>query len=142
MRAPHREGVDRTTPSDQVPVCSAGDNRPVATHIDLARSDGQPVCRARVATSFLARFRGLMGVADLPPGEGLLLPRTRSVHTHFMRFPIDVVFLDDERRVVAIRPALRPWRMASAKRARSVLELAAGECERLGLAEGDLLVES
>ena len=113
----------------------------MASHLDLTRSDGQPVCRARVATSFASRLRGLMGVAELPAGSGLLLPRTRSVHTHFMRFPIDVVFLDDERRIVAIRPALRPWRMASAKGARSVLELAAGECERVGLAEGDALVE-
>ena len=113
----------------------------MAHHLELTRSDGQPICRARVATSFAARFRGLMGVAALPAGEGLLLPRTRSVHTHFMRFPIDVVFLDDERRIVAIRPALRPWRMASAKNARSVLELAAGECERVGLAAGDVLEE-
>ena len=113
----------------------------MATHIDLTRSDGQPVCRARVAKSFAARFRGLMGAAALPAGQGVLFPRTSSVHTHFMRFPIDVVFLDDERRIVAIRPTLRPWRMASAKGARSVLELAAGECERLGLAEGDVLVE-
>ena len=113
----------------------------MATHLNLTRSDGQPVCRARVATSFASRFRGLMGVAELPAGSGLLLPRTRSVHTHFMRFPIDVVFLDDERRIVGIRPALRPWRMASARGARSVLELAAGECDRLGLAEGDALVQ-
>ena len=71
----------------------------------------------------------------------MLFPDTRSVHTHFMRFRIDVVFLDDERRIVAIRPALRPWRMAGAKGARSVLELRAGECERVGLAEGDVLSE-
>jgi uncharacterized protein len=116
------------------------DNRPVASHVELTRSDGLHVCRARVATSFATRFRGLMGVAELPAGTGLLLPRTRSVHTHFMRFPIDVVFLDGERRVVAIRPALRPWRMASARGARSVLELAAGECARLGLAPGDVLL--
>jgi uncharacterized protein len=123
-------------------VCSAGDNRAVDSHLDLTRSDGQPVCRARVAASFLARFRGLMGVAELPAGRGLLLPRTRSVHTHFMRFPIDVVFLDDERRVVAIRRSLKPWRFASAKGARSVLELAPGECARLGLEQGEALVES
>jgi uncharacterized protein len=133
--------VDRTTPSDQLPVGTVGDNRTVATHIELTRSNGQPVCRARVARSFVTRFLGLMGTAALPDGEGLLFPRTRSVHTHFMRFPIDVVFLDDELRVVAIRAALRPWRMAAAKQARSVLELAAGECERLGLAEGEVLVE-
>jgi uncharacterized protein len=117
-----------------------GDNPPVADHVDLMRADGRFICRARVATSFAMRFRGLMGVSELPPEGGLLLPRTRSVHTHFMRFPIDVVFLDSERRIVAITPALGPWRMASARGARSVLELAAGECARLGLAPGDALL--
>jgi uncharacterized membrane protein (UPF0127 family) len=113
----------------------------VASHIDLTRTDGRPVCRARVAKSFAARFRGLMGVADLPAGQGVLFPGTSSVHTHFMRFPIDVVFLDDELHIVAIRPALKPWRFAAAKGARSVLELAPGECERLGVEPGDALVE-
>ena len=108
-------------------------------HLQLTRTDGLPVCRARVATSFGSRFRGLMGAAELPPGEGLLLPGTSSVHTHFMRFPIDVVFLDTERRIVSVVPALRPWRFAAAQGSDSVLELAAGECERLGLAEGDVL---
>jgi hypothetical protein len=114
----------------------------VADHVELTRTDGQLVCRARVATSFASRFRGLMGVAQLPPESGLLFPRSRSVHTHFMRFPIDVVFLDAERRIVSIAPTLRPWRFAAAKRADSVLELAAGECARLGLAEGDVLLEA
>jgi len=117
------------------------DNRPVADHLNLTRTDGAFVCRARVAKSFVSRLRGLLGAADLPGGQGVLFPGTSSVHTHFMRFPIDVVFLDADRRVVAIRPALRPWRIASAKVARSVLELAAGECARIGLAEGDVLVE-
>jgi uncharacterized protein len=107
----------------------------------MTRSDGRFVCRARVASTFLARFRGLMGVAELPTETGVLFPRTSSVHTHFMRFPIDVVFLDESRRVLAVRHSLRPWRLAGAKRASSVLELAAGECERLGLAEGDVLAE-
>ena len=115
---------------------------PVAEHKDLTRTDGRLVCRARVAASFAARFRGLMGVAQLPPTSGVLFPRSRSVHTHFMRFPIDIVFLDAELRIVSVVPALRPWRFATAKRADSVLELAAGECERLGLTEGDLLLEA
>lgn len=110
--------------------------------MDLARPDGRLVCRCRVANSFASRFRGLMGVAQLPPGTGLLLPRTSSVHTHFMRFPLDVVFLDSERRIVSIVEGLRPWRFAKAKRADAVLELAAGECERLGLAEGAVLIEA
>jgi hypothetical protein len=110
-------------------------------YVAFARADGQLVCRARVATSFVSRFRGLMGVAQLAPETGLLLPRTSSVHTHFMRFPIDVVFLDSERRIVSVAATLRPWRLARSKGASSVLELAAGECERLGLAEGVALVE-
>ena len=111
----------------------------MAGDVDLTRADGVGVCRARVAASFLDRLRGLLGTAALPSGTGLLLPRTSSVHTHFMRFPIDVVFLDDGGCILAVRQALPPWRFAAAKGASSVLELAAGECARLGLAEGDVL---
>jgi uncharacterized membrane protein (UPF0127 family) len=113
----------------------------VTRQVELTRASGQRVCRCRVATSFVSRFRGLMGVAHLPPASGLLLPRTSSVHTHFMRFPIDVVFLDSERRIVSLVSALRPWRLAAARTATAVLELAAGEGERLGLSEGDVLRE-
>ena len=113
----------------------------MADHVDLTCSDGRLVCRARVANSFASRLRGLLGVAELAEGSGLLLPRTSSVHTHFMRFPIDVVFLDRERRIVSVVGTLRPWRLAGAKAATSVLELAAGECKRLGLAEGVALLE-
>ena len=111
----------------------------MADEVELTLSDGRPVCRARVARSFGARFRGLMLTASLAPGTGVLFPRTSSVHTHFMRYPIDVVFLDADGRAVSIRPALRPWRFAAVRGASSVLELPAGECARLGLAEGDLL---
>ena len=117
----------------------AADNRWVADYAEVTRDGAQLVCRCRLATSFAARFRGLMGTAELPAGSGLLLPRTSSVHTHFMHFPIDVVFLDADRRIVSVAPRLRPWRFAAAKAAASVLELAAGECERLGLTEGDVL---
>jgi uncharacterized membrane protein (UPF0127 family) len=58
------------------------------------------------------------------------------VHTFFMRFPIDVVFLDRELSVVAVRPDLRPWRTAGARGAKVSLELAAGEATRLGIAPG------
>jgi uncharacterized protein len=57
-----------------------------------------------------------------------------------MRFPIDVVFLDRELRVLKVVPRLSPWRFASGRGARAVLELAAGECERRGLRPGDRLV--
>ena len=104
------------------------------------RSDGAVVCeRCGVADSPLARMRGLLGRAELPAGEGLLLRPAPSVHTWFMRFPIDVVFLGRDLDVLAVRPELLPWRMAAQRGARAALELAAGEASRRGLAVGDRL---
>jgi len=60
-----------------------------------------------------------------------------AIHTHFMHFPIDVVFLDSDQVVIAIERNLRPWRTASCRGAREVVELAAGECDRRGLEVGD-----
>jgi uncharacterized protein len=108
-----------------------------ATTIALLGSDGAPVCeQCRVADAFLLRLRGLAGRRRLPAGHGLLLPRTRSVHTHFMRFAIDVVFLDEDDRVVRIVPRLKPWRTAACRAARAVLELRAGEAEKRRLRVG------
>jgi len=82
------------------------------------------------------RMRGLLGRSSLDPGEGLLLKPCGSVHMFFMRFPIDVVFLDRELSVVAVRPELAPWRTAGARGAKVTLELAAGEAARLGIRPG------
>ena len=60
-----------------------------------------------------------------------------NVHTAFMRFPIDVVFLDADQVVVRIAAELPPWRTVSCRGAREVVELAAGECARRGLEAGD-----
>ncbi len=84
-------------------------------------------------------MRGLLGRRSLPLGRGLFIEPTWSVHTWFMRFPIDVVFLDRDLTVLEIRKDVRPWRMAARLRARSVLELASGECDRLRLDVGDRL---
>lgn len=85
-------------------------------------------------------MRGLLGRGSLPGGEGILLRPAASIHTFFMRFPIDAVFLDRDLVVVGIERNLKPWRAAGRKGARSVLELAAGECERCGLREGEALI--
>jgi uncharacterized membrane protein (UPF0127 family) len=61
------------------------------------------------------------------------------VHTFFMRFPMDVVFLDREGKVVKVVRNLKPWRAAGARGARSALELAAGEAARRGLDVGQRL---
>lgn len=107
----------------------------------LNRADGSIVCeRLLVAERPFARMRGLLGRRSLLPGEGLLLRPAGVVHTCFMRFAIDVVFLDRQGGVVGIAPELRPWRAAGRRGARAVLELPAGECERRGLQNGDRLV--
>jgi uncharacterized membrane protein (UPF0127 family) len=85
-------------------------------------------------------MRGLLGRRELPRGEGVLLRPATSVHTWFMRFPIDVVFLDRELQVQKIVTGLGPWRIAFGRGTRAVLELAAGECERRGLRPGDRLI--
>jgi uncharacterized protein len=84
-------------------------------------------------------MRGLLGRAELGSDEGILLRPAGSVHTFFMRFPIDVVFLDADQVVVAIEPCLAPWKTAGKRGAKAVVELAAGECERRGLQVGDRL---
>jgi uncharacterized membrane protein (UPF0127 family) len=84
-------------------------------------------------------MRGLLGREGLDSGEGLLLRPASSVHTFFMRFPIDVVFLDRALVVLGIHDAIEPWRAASQRGAKAVLELPAGESSRRGLAVGDQL---
>ncbi len=101
---------------------------------------GNVICeRGRVAEHPLKRMRGLLGSRSLPAGEGLLLRPAPSIHTAFMRFPIDVVFLDASLRVVKVTPSLKPWRTAGSRQARSALELPAGESERRGIEPGDQL---
>jgi len=93
-----------------------------------------------VAARPLRRMRGLLGRASLPAGEGILLRPAGSIHTFFMRFPIDVVFLDGEDVVVGIEPELAPWRTAGRRGAKKVVELASGECGRRGVELGDRLL--
>ena len=86
-------------------------------------------------------MRGLLGRRGLEPGEGLLLRPAASVHTFFMRFAIDVVFLDREQRVLKVVERLGPWRTSGCRGARAVVELAAGEAARAGFRVGERLDE-
>jgi len=85
-------------------------------------------------------MRGLLGRSGLADGEGILLRPAGSIHTFFMRFAIDAVFLDRDLVVVGIEPSLVPWRTAKRRGAKVVVELASGECERRGVAIGDRLL--
>ena len=90
-----------------------------------------------MAATPLTRLRGLLGRKSLPSGEGILLRPAGSIHTFFMRFAIDAVFLDEDLRVLRIAADLRPWRAAGKRGAKAVLELPAGECARRGLEVGE-----
>lgn len=105
------------------------------------QAEGNPettVCeRCELADTALRRLRGLLGRGGLGPGEGILLRPAPAIHTWFMRFPIDAVFVDRNLKVVGISADVHPWRFARVKGAYSVIELAAGEARRLGIVTGD-----
>lgn len=104
------------------------------------KADGAVICeRCEIPESAFGRARGLLGRDGLEPGAGMLIDRAGSVHMLFMRFPIDVVFLDRDWRVVGIRHELRRWRFAGARRAVAALELPAGAAAAAGIEEGDVL---
>jgi uncharacterized protein len=103
--------------------------------------DGAVLCeRCEMPRGSFARMRGLLGRDGLEPGTGMLIDAAPSVHMFFMRFPIDVVFLDRDRRVVGVRHGLRPWRVAGARRAVAALELPAGAAAAAGVEEGNMVV--
>jgi uncharacterized membrane protein (UPF0127 family) len=110
--------------------------------VALANDDGTVVCeRCLLAETPFARLRGLLGRSGLSSGEGLLLRPAASIHTAFMKFAIDVVFLDRDLRVVKVVPELVPWRTAACRGARAVLELPAGEASRRALRDGVSLTQ-
>lgn len=99
------------------------------------------VARLELARTFFARFLGLMGRAPLPEGAALWIEPCSSIHMLFMRFPIDVVFVDAAGTVVSVASRVRPWvGMAFGKGARAAIELPAGAASQAGIAPGDRLL--
>jgi uncharacterized protein len=97
----------------------------------------------RATTGAWGRMKGLIGMsgADFKPGMGLWINPAEGVHTIGMRFPIDVAYLDEKRRVVHVCNNLRPMRFAALKlNAHSVIELPAGTLAHSGTNVGDLLL--
>ena len=99
--------------------------------------------RATIARSFWQRLVGLLGHSSLPPGEGLVLESCSSVHTAFMRFPIDVVTIDGSGKVTKLVANLKPFRVSGTFPAkRTVIELPSGTIADTATAAGDqLLIE-
>jgi hypothetical protein len=95
--------------------------------------------RLEVAASGKTRRKGLLGRDGLDTGEGLWIIPCESVHTFFMRFPIDLVYLDRENRIRKVRERVGPWRLSACLSAHSVLELPAGAIRATETQRGDTL---
>ena len=102
--------------------------------------EGAPFLKAMVADNFMLRLRGLMGRKNLPDRTALLLAPCDSVHMCFMRFAIDVVYLNKDLTILKIVKNLKPWTgLSMCRGAWAVLELNAGEADRCGLEVGERL---
>jgi uncharacterized membrane protein (UPF0127 family) len=95
--------------------------------------------RLEAAFDSKARRTGLLGRDSLPSGTGLVIAPCSSIHTFFMRFPIDVVFVTRDGRVAKICRHMTPWRIAVAVTAFSVIELPAGSLDSSAIVRGDSL---
>jgi uncharacterized protein len=98
-----------------------------------------------VATHLLPAFDsktrnvGLLGRRSLDPGTAMIIAPTNAVHTFFMRFPIDIAFVQKDGRILKIRERLPAWRMAAAWGAYAVVEMPAGSFDVAATAKGDFL---
>ena len=92
--------------------------------------------KSRQTSNVLERLRGLLGRPALGADECLWITRCNSVHTFFMRYPIDVVFINARGMVLKVCCCLSPWRMQACLSATAALEFRAGEAERLGIFSG------
>lgn len=99
------------------------------------------VSKLKLANHFFSRLLGLMGTKSLENGSGLLITPCQQIHTHFMRYPVDIVFLDKEMVVLEIVVALKPWKFTRfIKQAKHVLEVPAYAADKLNV--GDQLILS
>ena len=111
-------------------------------HIVNARSG--KVVAERLLTAFDSRTRkkGLLAHDSLPQSTAMVIAPSNAVHTFFMKFPIDIVFLSKGGRVLKIRSSVPAWRMTASLRAFAVLELAAGSLDGSDTRVGDQLIVS
>ncbi|MFH0762554.1 MAG: DUF192 domain-containing protein [Candidatus Omnitrophota bacterium] len=95
---------------------------------------------AVMASSLFSRMKGLLGRKEFKKGQALILAPCNSIHTLFMRFPIDIVFLDKNKRILRIIPSLQPFRLSGIYfNAAYAVELPAGTAEDRSSSLGDVL---
>jgi uncharacterized membrane protein (UPF0127 family) len=114
------------SPSGKLHILNVTRGTVLATHIDVADSGPK-------------RNKGLLGRKSLEPGEGLWIVPCESVHTFFMQFAIDLVYLDRNHRIKKVRGSVPPWRLSACLSAHSILELPAGTIQSTQTQAGDTL---
>jgi len=105
---------------------------------NLTRNTMLATCM-EVAESAAMRNKGLLGRKQLAPGEGLWISPCEAVHTFWMKFPIDLVYLDRKNRIRKLVSTVPPWRLSACLRAHSVLELPSGTIRETQTQPGDTL---
>ena len=111
------------------------------TVVELKVDNRVLISRCRVAKDFVSRFVGLMGRTSLSTNEAILFPKCNSVHTFFMRMPIDVILVANDGEVVELITSMHPWRMlAPRKRVKHIIEMAPELAPKLGISVGTRLV--
>jgi len=93
----------------------------------------------RLAATFFERLLGLMFRASIAKDEALIFHNVNSIHMLFMRFPIDVLYLDKDNQVLKVKHSLKPWRMSSCIRAKATIELPAKKARETATETGDTL---
>lgn len=92
------------------------------------------------ANSIYGRFIGLMGKSELKKGEGVFLTPCNSIHMMFMKFPLDILFLDRKNKIIHITKDIKPWKISRVVfKAQSVLEVPAGTVENTKSNVGDII---
>ena len=92
-----------------------------------------------IAQDFASRSIGLLNRTGLSKGEGLVIDPCSSIHTFLMKFPIDVLYLDKNSRIIKIVTDLKPWRLSQALFAQKVVELESGAIAKLRIKCGDIV---
>ncbi len=94
-----------------------------------------------IASTFSERIVGLLNRKEFHPGQALILKHCNSIHTFFMRFPIDVLFVDKNKKIVKVISALKPFRISPIYfHASLVIELPTGTIQSQSIKEGDMLL--
>jgi uncharacterized membrane protein (UPF0127 family) len=113
-----------------------------AHHLTIRNeTQGTELARAELRDSIVGRAIGLLGRSKLDAGDGIVISPCSSVHMFFMRFPLDVIYIDKERRVVKAVTDLKPWRISIGGRgAHTAIELPLGAVAASGTRPGDQLL--